>query len=74
MHNTFKEKVHGASQQNAFSTIHLIYVSRKRDFYRECIMIHVKRMDTIDLKRMYYRVAKTHRMPYLIDHFPQISH
>jgi len=21
-----------------------------------------------------YRVAKTHRMPYLIDHFPQISH
>jgi len=22
----------------------------------------------------YYRVAKTHRMPYLIDHFPQISH
>ena len=21
-----------------------------------------------------HRVAKTHRMPYLIDHFPQISH
>jgi len=21
-----------------------------------------------------YRVAKTHRMPHLIDHFPQISH
>jgi len=21
-----------------------------------------------------YRVAKTHRMPYLIDHFPQIKH
>ena len=23
---------------------------------------------------LWYRVAKTHRMPYLIDHFPQISH
>ena len=21
-----------------------------------------------------YRVAKTHRMPYLVDHFPQIRH
>jgi len=23
---------------------------------------------------LWYRVAKTHRMPYLVDHFPQISH
>ena len=25
-------------------------------------------------ERVQYRVSKTHRMPYLIDHFPQISH
>jgi len=25
-------------------------------------------------RRANYRVAKTHRMPYLIDHFPHISH